>query len=448
MAAHLVALAQKRVRSVLQEIDRIASSEFPNEAARDALARIRELFVEHQDTLQSIDDPSSDPAVIDVVCQDVLTNLAEYLPLLGFILRSTNVRNAFELHAPLTRLCRQVVDSNSRLVLSSEWEYSPLIFMEAPRLEEFVFIGFPAHESGNPFILPLAGHELGHAAWHRDANALWRISFERALEQQIVIGLRSNLAKFRELYPDHQKVKPDELANDWVVQQTWAPAFEWAKKQSEEYFCDLFGIRIFGESFLHAFSYLLSPSMHGERPVYYPNFGRRIKAQMEAAKVYGINVPTDYENAFGDLMEPDDVEAHKKFLVGLADLAADHLVDQLIQHVESLLSMPTIKSWKVANPKTGTLRKDGTPEPPNIPHPQIEESLQRIQRDFFDVAPAEDSGGLALLLNAAWSVLQSNRTLNGIGDDEKEPVLREILLKSIEAFEYETRIANAYVVES
>ena len=135
MAVHLVTLAQKRVRAVLAEIDRIASSEFPNEAARDALTKIRDLFVEHQDTLELVTDPDSDPDVIELVCQDVLTHLLEYLPLLGFILRSTNVRNAFELHAPLTRLCREIVAPNARLVLSSEWEYSPLIFMEAPRLE-------------------------------------------------------------------------------------------------------------------------------------------------------------------------------------------------------------------------------------------------------------------------------------------------------------------------
>ena len=32
-------------------------------------------------------------------------------------------------------------------------------------LPGFVFIGLPAPESANPFLIPLGGHELGHSAW-------------------------------------------------------------------------------------------------------------------------------------------------------------------------------------------------------------------------------------------------------------------------------------------
>ena len=268
------------------------------------------------------------------------------------------------------------------------------------------------------------------------------------MEQQIVAGLTAKLAKFRELYPDHQKVTADELSNDWVVKQTWAPAFEWAKKQSEEYFCDFFGIRLFGEAFLHAFSYLLSPGMHGERPVYYPNFERRVKAQTEAAEAYGVRIPPDYTTAFENLTEPSDTEAHKKFLLGLADFAADHLISKLIQHAESFLSSPTIRPWKVPNPKFGNLQKDGSQEPKEIPNPTVEDDIRRMQNDFLSVAPAGKSGGISILVNAAWKTLQSEKNLAGIGADEKEAVLHELLLKSIEVFEYETRIANTYVAQS
>ena len=67
-------------------------------------------------------------------------------------------------------LCH-VLDGNdpanreTRLILSSEWDYSPFMYDQITDLPSFVFIGLPACESANPLLLPLAGHELGHSVW-------------------------------------------------------------------------------------------------------------------------------------------------------------------------------------------------------------------------------------------------------------------------------------------
>ena len=428
-------LAERRLDAVLQEIKRIAASEFAYRAAEDALDRVRQVFEEDKRFLGKLDD-GSHPDSVDTLCRTVLTHLHEHLPILGLILRSTNVRNAFELHAPLVRLAWRIIGKESRVVLSSEWEYSPMIFLEAPSLREFVFIGFPAHESGNPFITPLAGHELGHALWSHDNHSLWRAAFENQIEEeivrQIVEGEENDVRRaFDTLYPDAADATEEKLFNDLFYRSTWQQAFEWAAKQCEEYFCDLVGIRIFGESFLHAFAYLLRPSFQGERSVEYPNYERRIAVQVKAAEAYGYPVPTGYSTWFEEMSEPSEHETLKTFLLGLADRAADQLCDELIRHVETILNPRQSPQTAV-----GSTTEDDT----NL--------KTRIENEFKSGAPPERVGALAPLLNAAWSIMLSEEPLQGIPPDRKEEVLRELLLKAMEVLEYETRTSEVNVAES
>jgi hypothetical protein len=115
-------------------------------------------------------DVKSHPTVVLQQCGLSLNALFVAMPLAGFLVRSTNVRNAFELYRPLLRLARDLLEPTvtpdqrrTRLVLSSEWEYSPLSYSELPDLPGVVLIGLPAPESSNPLLVPLAGHELGHS---------------------------------------------------------------------------------------------------------------------------------------------------------------------------------------------------------------------------------------------------------------------------------------------
>src|SRR4051794_27168273 len=107
--AHLKLLptnfARKQLQACLNEGLRIKGSEFPYSDARDAL-------VEIEKNLQSIDGSfekaalslktrsgKSDAGVRDGIRNlgtQTITRIDDFLPLLGFILRSTNARNAFE----------------------------------------------------------------------------------------------------------------------------------------------------------------------------------------------------------------------------------------------------------------------------------------------------------------------------------------------------------------
>src|SRR5205823_14088739 len=139
----------------LDEAAHLAASEFPYPGSRLALERLIQFFTARLATLNSF-DASSDQGVVRQTCALDLQHQFTYLPLFGFILRSTNVRNAFEVFRPLLRLARDIrepgVPKNSRiteLVLSSEWDYSPFIYREMPELPGFVMIGLPSHESAD-----------------------------------------------------------------------------------------------------------------------------------------------------------------------------------------------------------------------------------------------------------------------------------------------------------
>ena len=172
--------ARKRLRAFLEEVDNLAEDEFPYRASKDLLDELSKLFRLKLTRLESL-GPKSDPDTVKHACGLALGALFDYLPLLGFVRRSTNVRNAFEVFGPLLRLARDVLepsvpkpDRKARLVLSSEWDYSPFIYPDVPELPGFVLIGLPAPESSNPLLVPLAGHELGHSLWSKlDSQGSW-----------------------------------------------------------------------------------------------------------------------------------------------------------------------------------------------------------------------------------------------------------------------------------
>ncbi len=431
--------ARHRLAAFVEELGRLERSEFPYPAAKVALQQIKTVFDEQAQTIALLDE-ESDPATINSFCKEQLTMLWYYLPFLGCILRSTNVRNAFEIHAPLQRLAWRILGPRAQLLLSSEWDYSPFIYTQVPLLPNFVFIGIPAHESGNPLVAPLAGHELGHALWAEVVEkTLWHPAFLARLKKSILTKLRSpdRWNEFRKLHPEI--TKPEDLETELFATAAWSPAFAWAQRQSEEYFCDFVGLRLFGESFLYAFAHLLFPVLEGRRALHYPNMIRRVRFQLVAAKQYGIdsrpvaadkplteremalvNFPKDYESWFKDRDEPTDDDRHEKFLVDLADSAADELAPELITHVDSLLQQPGLPDWS-------------TKEQRGIQSAIME----RIYEDFCLVAPAESAGHLTHILNAGWKAAMNNQPQ--VTDHSSQKVLRELVLKSLEVLEFETK---------
>jgi len=153
--------AKQRYEAAIKEIEQLEQSEFPYAHIRDVLLDLKKLFQDQRNELNKL-TPKSTPLIAKNACSQSLTYLFDYSPVLGFILNATNVRNSFEIYAPLLRLARCLLGSDTKLLLSSEWEYSPFVYLPTNELPKCVIIGVPAFESTNPLLISLAGHELGH----------------------------------------------------------------------------------------------------------------------------------------------------------------------------------------------------------------------------------------------------------------------------------------------
>jgi hypothetical protein len=402
-----------RVRAFLEEITKLKASDFPYPDSEEALLLIEKVFLGFLDRLEKL-DTKSDPQTIRAACVAEVAGLFDYLPILGFIVRSTNTRNAFETYGPVLRLCQQILGPNTKLLISSEWEYSPFTYARVTHLPNYVLIGLPAHESSNPLLLPLAGHELGHTIW-ADRNILGE--FAKKIETSIVSQITGpRWAEFQDLHPDVQETA--EVTEDFIVQQAWLPAADWAARQAEETFCDMIGLRIFGESYLYAFAYLLSPRLVGVRSVIYPKFRRRVDDLINAAKAFGVAVPEKYSDLFEDFNEPPDYERNKRFLLSLADQAAEKQTSEVVELANKIV-------------------RDANVELPS------KDKADALYKDFELIAPAQSALCLANILNAGWRAFNDQALWAGISQVRSgKAVLREILLKSIEVFEYE-QIVNS-----
>lgn len=407
----LLAYTRSRVDLLLQEIERLDQSEFPYPHSRDALHAIRDVFTRKRKRLRELPDNSS---TARMECAIALRDLFRFLPLLGFILRSTNVRNSFEVVKPLYRTCSRLLEDSPpgakelKLILSSEWNYSPVTYPEFPNLPGFVLIGFPAPESSNPLLIPLSGHELGHALWARKKlEAQFSAKIEEALLKAIADRWQDYKATFRV-----DELNYNQLRTDIFSVQTWTPGKTWAMKQAQEVFSDCVGIKIFGTSFLHAFAYLLAPGNVGVRLVTYPKMTQRIEYMIRAAHSYSAVIPLDYKEEFDNCPEPP-LTPSDKFMLDAADEAMSDVAEDLIK-----------EAGRLAAP--GATRNDDS-------------EVARIYQRFKLAVPALECKSVVDILNAAWRGFEDDELWRDLPQvrENKESVLRELALKNLEIYEVE-----------
>ena len=164
--------AKDRLRAFLAEAQYSAQVEFPYPASKAAVETIEQLFKAKLARLDGFND-NSDPSIIRQECK--------LIPSPAFPVRSPawlyptfdeNVPNAvFELCGPLLRLAKQVLEHEvdaakrtTRLLLSSEWEYSPFVYRDIPDLPGLVLIGLPAARNHpTRSSCRLQGTNSGHA---------------------------------------------------------------------------------------------------------------------------------------------------------------------------------------------------------------------------------------------------------------------------------------------
>jgi hypothetical protein len=269
-------------------------------------------------------------------------------------------------------------------------------------------------------LLPLAGHELGHSIWEHER---FSTNYEKRIEEGILKELIDNRwSDYEVLYPQYSK--ETIKSGDMFARQSLLPAFAWAMLQVEEMFCDFFGVRLFAESFLYAFAYLLSPGTSGQRSLRYPNIIRRVSHLVRAAEVLGINVEAEYESSFEKENEPVDPAA--ALLVSLADAVSASFVEELIE-----------------------LAKDFANKN-DVPKKNLD-SVKDIRKSFSTyVVPIRKSASLVDIMNAGWECNMDELLWKGIpqikGIDEDDTgknrhrILRDIILKSMEIAEIYERL--------
>lgn len=417
----------KRLTAFLEEVNKLLTSEFPYPHSKLALEKIEKLFKDELDRLKEFDKSAES---INEACIKGLDNLYAYLPLLGFLLRSTNVRNAFEVFGPLLRLAGKVLEPGiqrinkrkTRLVISSEWDFSPFTYehKKIPILDDFLLIGLPAPESDNPFLFPIAGHELGHMYWEKRTLDGWiEIKVRQQVIQQLLVMIENQPSEYKEVLPSQI---------DLNFYNIIAQPIKWALKQAQESFCDFLGVRIFGVSFLNAFAYLLAPGQSELRSPSYPNMLTRVENLIRAANSssYKMTILDDYATMFENQPEiyPKQVV---NLQVELADKALEKLIPDLIEKADEVANSASIKT------------------------PSDIKEEKRIYRRLKKGAPAEGCESLADILNAAWRAYTNpcfwpvnakngndlNQEGKAIKMKEREHKLKDLVLKNIEVFEVE-----------
>lgn len=392
-----------RLQAVLDLVSQLESSEFPQPYCEEGIGLIAKELHERRKILESFDEKTY-VGVVHQTCCELLERLFRLLPILGFFLQSTNVRNAFELRAPLARLAQRFVP-NIKLVLSSEWDFSPLSYHQMSALPNYVLVGLPASESANGLSLPLSGHELGHAVWtYRQLEDAFKPRAHTELVKQILDRWDEYSLHFSYI----NRADIDNLSG-W---RTWLPAHQWAISQLKECFCDQLGVLIFGDSYLRAFAYLLAPGLPSRNPAYPSNL-RRADNILAASERWGFPVPDSYLENFRDGTLNQDTPL--KFLCSVADNAVEAITPELLDICEKI------------GIEAGML-------------PQDRKEVATIAAAFRKLIPATRVKSLASIMHAGWQVFHEADLWQNYPNvrERRSEVLNELVLKTVEVFEIET----------
>jgi hypothetical protein len=317
----------------------------------------------------------------------------------GKLLRASNARNAFEWFGPFASLFRKVVNgrghTNDLVVFSSEWHYNlevtsmPLQTEEAGELRDRAFawfIGYPAFESENPLVLPVVGHEIGHAFWHRkDSSGLFTQVVNRLINSHF--GKENATSK----------------------KASWTK--EHVLRQVEELFCDTVAALLFGPSFLYAFRYMLAPSglNSGERRnAGYPDVRKRAQYLIDLSKNLGWSLPTDFADVF-------------QATIGEVEFGiVDGMVDTLQPWVEKVA---TIQLRNFAPDEFYSL-----------------DETQLVLRDFSRALPCSIPVRVSSLINAGYLLLEGHACFEPgrqVPREDRAGLLSELVFKSLELLQHQ-----------
>ena len=406
MNADILKYTVQRLETFLTEIEKQRCKEFPFAHSKEAIENLYVIFNREVSLIKKI-QPDNDSQVIKLACTQAIKKIAMCSMRLGCILHSLDDHNAYEIYRPLWHLasgllepCTQAESRSTRLILYSEWSYNAIIYNEYIHLPGFLFVGLPAWEASNPLLIPLAGHEFGHALWNqRRLNKI----VENKLSQKAFAIIRNNWTKYQELFDG---IKLEDIKDTLFVYQI-LDSITYSLKQSEEVFCDCIGLFLFGKSYLHAFAYLLSPTLGNRRSYEYPSMLKRVQYLQQISLKMNILIPNNYDSNFDYTEFPSTLPRSIQLLLELSDEITSAIVDDIIA-----LIYDYVKSIH-----------------------NSEKSVQSILKDFSRMIPSEESTCLADIINAAWEAYCDENLWTTLDFVDKCKFLKELVLKTIELLE-------------
>jgi len=398
---------QRKLAAFQAKVRDVASTTFPYPEAEAALRVIEDKVQERLDSLTRLSGSSSRETVVES-CRTAVQIIPIYLPIVGFCLRSKNINNPLEAYWPLLRLSRQLAGEGCQLILSSEWQFSPYTYLQVPYLTDYVLIGLPASESSNALLLPLAGHELGHTLWAKEKCS----NTYRPHVYAKVIDLF--LARWDDFQQYETSLKEEEFEGSLLGLKYYQAPIDWALRQLEEVFCDVIGLRLFGAAYLHAFAYFLAPGDPAARSRHYPHLAQRAQYLALAAAKFKVSLPTSFVDQFEE--ENAGNQGLDSFQIAIADEACSQLVADVIAQVNRL------------------------GEDRSLPDPSGEE-VETVVENFRLLVPARSPTSASQVLNAGWKAHARTDLWSEYEQiqDDRDRVLNELILKSLEALEVSAR---------
>ncbi len=405
----------QKLDTAILMISRLSDADYPHTDSREALFELQRVYELDRQRLLTLLG-AQDNTILEY-CRRANINIVRLKKFIGMLLRSTNLRNAFEIYFPIKLYAQSILGNSTKLVLSSEWEFSPFIYPVAlPELPNFIFIGIPASECQNPLIVPLAGHELGHVVWNRKGA---KQIFDKEIVAEILRQYRGNWNTFIQLFKT--ALPPDRLEGDMFLRSIWGKSYKLAQRQLEEVFCDYFGLHIFGVSFMYSFQYLLSPGLGQNRSINYPKNKDRADFLGEAATQWGMNSINGFSTAFSE--QDSSLTKEDRFIVKMADDTTQSLRGKLLAFMN-----------------------DYTCDIPR--YEEGSEDENRAKASMMSLVPAASAESIASIINAAWSIRLNLDKWDILSDIEeadirrtnKIRVLRDLTLKGLEVFEFNKRV--------
>jgi len=405
--------SKQKLNNVGRTMENLLEGDFPLSSGKTALQRLAKVFAElgrKLDRARNLNDDSSEKQIAALINVKTI----QVLPILGFILRSTNVRNSFELLDPLQVIANAILQGNPQLLLSSEWDYVPFAYPQSLEdLKSFVLIGMPASETSNALLVPLAGHELGHAVWrNRGLGGGAHTTLQYRCEE--LFRTPKNMEDFSKYFPEY---KPNDIVGKEFLPESIAVAVEDAVLQAEELFCDMFAYSLFGQSYVHAFTYILAPGLGRMSGTKYPSHKTRIDVLRKIAGAEGDTLPDVKTLKFSE--EVPRSNPRERFILRMTETSVAEITDGLWTLVSDLIA-----KGKITRPNNALANKH--------------------LKEFRLGIPASAPNSLGDIINAGWMLyreLQSDGTAKDIMT-RRVADLNEMILKTVEVLEFRRRVES------